>query len=51
MLMNRHSLREVASPEPPWSPQGAVAQYKKIHERLTENVQEDKSAENHGHVL
>jgi len=48
--MNRHSLREVASPEPPCFPQGAMAQYKEMHERLTESVQEDKITENHGHV-
>lgn len=49
MLISRHSLREAASPEPPCSPEGATAQNKELHERLTENVQEDRTAENHGH--
>ncbi len=48
--MNKHSLREVASREPPGFFQGAPAQYKEIHERLNESVQEDKITENHGHV-
>jgi len=50
VLISRHSLWGAASPEPPCFPQGATAQYKQIHERLTESVQEDKSPKHHGHV-
>jgi len=50
VLMKRHSLREVASREPPCFSQGATAQHKEINLRLTESVQEDKIADDHGHT-